>query len=361
MGSPDNNNDRCNKLPTIMQKEITTFLHRSLPLCVILTDEKLYSWYCEHFINIFARVVDGHRLVLDFLEHHEAHQAIVWDIILRFDLFAEPIDVISFIRNKIDLGYYVIANIDEYYLSEKSAYNKQHFIHPSLIYGYDNKTKQLMAIGFNAVHSMERLVFEYDPFVVAFEKAREFYTQQPDDHVRAFQLIKLKPHYTSYSFDMGKFLNKIRDYLHSNGDNSIVYALTAHEKRKEPIAYGMGVYDVIIDSLRNPDNYQFSMDYFNIHMLYEHKKAIYTRLQYIKSNYNVKEEFDPLLEEYGEIVKEFNKNRLVKLKYSYMPDEHEMIPSMVHSLSHLKSLEFTILTQIYTQLLKLHQSEFPKL
>jgi acyl carrier protein len=39
------------KLKIKYQRDITTYLHRSIPLCAILSDERYYTWFYEHYIQ----------------------------------------------------------------------------------------------------------------------------------------------------------------------------------------------------------------------------------------------------------------------------------------------------------------------
>ena len=41
------------ELPVVMQREMTTYLHRSLPMCIMLTNDNYRGWFNTNFVQIF--------------------------------------------------------------------------------------------------------------------------------------------------------------------------------------------------------------------------------------------------------------------------------------------------------------------
>ena len=59
------------ELKVVMQKDITTYLHRSLPLCMVLAYEKYLSWYYSNFIQIFYHIII-YNYTLDVCGKHDS-------------------------------------------------------------------------------------------------------------------------------------------------------------------------------------------------------------------------------------------------------------------------------------------------
>lgn len=65
--------------------------------------------------------------------------------------------IISQLLNEKKYCYIVL---DEYYISAKKAYNDYHFVHQSLVYGFDFDTKEFLAIAFNKNEQLDVLRYK---------------------------------------------------------------------------------------------------------------------------------------------------------------------------------------------------------
>ncbi|MHB8062513.1 MAG: TubC N-terminal docking domain-related protein [Ruminiclostridium sp.] len=350
------------ELIVVMQKEITTWLHRSLPLCVVLAFKKYLPWYYSNFIQIFSFTNENGYIELNYLEPRDCCSEIVDMICLGYPLLKKVENIIDYIIENINMGYYLIINVDEYYLPNKWAYEKLHFIHSSLIYGYDNKEKQLKAIGFKQ-NIFTEITFDYTQFIQAYENGRIHYKDSaPWCEWSAIQLMRPKKFELEYPFSNESFLKELKSYLFSIGDSIKLYSFEYYENRVE---FGFQVYDVIIKNLENLIQGNITMDYRPIHLIGEHKKCIYDRIGYVISRNNLTGEIVKLHEEYMEVVKRFNIIRIKFLKYLksfgntniYNPnisnltlEQKSKIKDIINKIKELKTTEYDILIKIYYQL-----------
>ena len=362
------NDDSMEKYPqskellVVIQKEITTFLHRSLPLCVVLAFDKYKPWYYSNFIQIFSYTNERGRIELNYLEPRDCAGEIVDMICLGFPLLKHVNNIIDYIIENINMGYYLVINVDEYYLPNKWAYNKMHYIHPSLIYGYDNQTKQLRAIGFNE-YIFQGITFDYSQFSESYNNAKIYYKNSaPWSEWSAIQLMRPKRFEADYPFSLKKFITELKNYLFSIGDSIKLYSFEYHESQVE---YGFRVYDVFIKSLEDLLQGSITSDYRAIHLLAEHKKCIYDRIGYVISLYNLTGEIVALHEEYKSIVKLSDIIRIKILKNLkafgnsniYNPTVNQLtlkqkakVEDDIIKIKELKNTEYDILLKILHQL-----------
>ena len=350
------------ELKVVMQKDITTYLHRSLPLCMVLAYEKYLSWYYSNFIQIFSYTNEQGWVELNYLEPRDCCSEIVDMICLGYPLLKNVDNIIDYIIENINMGYYLVINVDESYLPNKWSYKKNHFIHSSLIYGYDNKEKQLKAIGFQQ-NIFSEITFDYTQFIEAFENGRIHYkSSAPWCEWSAIQLMRPKKFELEYPFSNERFLKELKNYIFSIGDNIKLYSFEYYENRAE---FGLQVYDVVIENLENMLQGNITIDYRAIHLIAEHKKCIYDRIGYVISRNNLTGEIAALHEEYMEVVKQSNIIRIKFLKdlrsfgnsNIYYPtvsnltlEQKSKIIDIINKIKQLKTTEYGILIKILHQL-----------
>ena len=137
-------------LDVILAKQHISDFCITLPLCVVFTEKKLIPWYYENFTNICTT---DRKKALCFEEYGQTFMGLYNEIFDYCDIPTACFDknnvcemIISQLLNEKKYCYIVL---DEYYISAKKAYNDYHFVHQSLVYGFDFDTKEFLAIAFN--------------------------------------------------------------------------------------------------------------------------------------------------------------------------------------------------------------------
>lgn len=326
----ENENRRI--LPIKLQNDVTTYLHRSLPLCAILSDERNYSWFYRHFIQVFSTTHTYGTIRLEYLERMNFYSDIYDEVCYGYKDLEDVEDIIKFIIDKIDSGHYIIINVDEYYLPQKSRYLKEHFVHQQLIYGYDNSRKKIMAIGFDSERLFTHIEFDYNDFAKAYEKGKvncsEFITWVDE---RAVQTLRPKDIRDEYHFEPKYFGEQLEKYLiSSDADSEIVYDFASSEELKkcDPVRFGIDYHDALIHHIQNVLNGNFTVYYNCFHLLYEHKKGILDRLQYIFETYGGTEELKGLIDEYSKILARANAIRLKAFEMDCVAENPEHVSPM---------------------------------
>lgn len=333
-------------LPIAFQTEVTSYLHRSLPLCVILAYEAYKNWYYTNYIQIFSYTDGKNFTEVNYLEPRDSYREVADVICLGYPLLKNEKDIINFIKEKITLGYYMVMHLDEYELPCKVDYHKQHFVHPSLIYGYESESKLIKAVGFDECRMFCKLSCKEEEVKAAYESGKRYYLEYaPWCAWSAIQLIKPKTPQKSFPFSLRKFMTDLKAYMEGEADE---YRLYDFEYPKERIAYGLEVEKVVAHQLRKLLKNEFTIDYRGIHLLVEHKKGLYQRFLYLGHIKNLGPQFGHCCDVYNKLVEKWENLRL-----NYL---HEAFNEF--SLEHLSESQKGMLEHISDAILKLREEEY---
>ncbi|WP_051033578.1 non-ribosomal peptide synthetase [Acetivibrio cellulolyticus] len=350
------NKPDAKELKVILHNDIITYLCHSLAICVILADERLHPWYYEHYTKLYTEEQANGMLIMDFLEERAPYNEVIQEVYLGYELLKDVTDITAYVIDKINSGYYVIINVDEYYIPEKLAYKKKHYVHHSLVYGYDNSERKFKAIGFNSEQMFAKMNFDYDLFSQAFESGKLYYKgSAPWAETNAIELLRTKDFMQEYPFSVERFRTSLEEYVTSKEDFRIVFdqRFDQYYLGPEQLKYGMNVYEGVIEHLHALMEGKITIDYRAVHLMFEHKKSVYTRLQYVKSKYAGLNGFEELANEYQKIVDIVDSARRLFLKhtftgendYNLIPDK-EVVAQIIEKLEEARDMEKQVLTEI---------------
>jgi amino acid adenylation domain-containing protein len=341
------------ELPAVAQNEITTYLHRSLPLCAILANDNYIGWYYSNYIQIFSYRDAKDFLDINYLEPRDSFAEIADVICLGYHLLQGVESIVDFIKEKIQLGYYLILNLDEYELSNKHDYRRNHYVHASIVYGYDDETRKVKGVGFDKSRLFTDLLFDYDELNKAYTSSKRHYLNYaPWCAWSAVQLIKLKSPERQFPFSKRKFMEDLYSYLHSEPDE---YRLYNFEYDVNRVTFGMEVYETLVKELHNILRGEFHVDYRALHLLAEHKKCLYVRLNYVIEKNDLgselikkKEEFYQLVLKFDELRKQFLGQVFQEFNLQELSNEQKrVIENVSNEIMLLKEVEYKLLNEIY--------------
>jgi hypothetical protein len=264
--------------------EITVFLHHYLNLSIILAQPYGKDWFMEHFVTVFS-VMDKEpwKLYLDFMVHYGG---ILEQKGFPYQDFDSNRRLLEFISGEIQQRRYVTIYLDEYYIPGKDVYQKWHFVHNSLIYGYDPQSKTFHGLGFTKNQVLKRFSISYDILALAYEMGKQYYqegaawlAQHPDE---AIMVSGLK--FTDYVLNLKYLIDTLKDYLKPAlvlQQLGLVEAFIG----KKISSTGIGMYDDILVVLRNALMQKSILDYRTFHFVYEHKEIIHQRLEWLQQNF----------------------------------------------------------------------------
>lgn len=355
-----------------LQDEITSYCHHAIPLCVVLSDEKFYPWLCSHFTQIHGMTTETGYLIMDFTEHWAPYRLFTEQKFLGYLELEGVTDIIQFVKNEIDHDTYVSLYVDEYYLSQKESYMQQHYVHPSLIYGYNDETRTFQAAGYNEDSVFTGITFDYDAFALAYIEGKNHYQESmPWIGNMIMELIKRKEYRKKYPFQYEQFMKNLGEYLQGKSNEEIVYCQRVGTLflggkagyEASAIVYGKDVQLELERHVRELFEGKITFDYRPVHLLFEHKKSLYRTLTYIKENKVLSQGLIKLIERYKEVIDYAQQARFLYLDeameqklvgindYTFLkkPDD-TVIQKILDALEQVRNLEMELLPQIYDKL-----------
>jgi hypothetical protein len=354
------------------QNLINVNLEHALLLSIILAHEETYPWFYENYVQLFSlrlfrRYVAG---IVQLVPEAELRGDERDEIILQFALrpgsfwlrecylkkflWDDPEHILRFIVASINKGCYLRIEADEFYLPNKRRYSREHFVHPTLIYGYDNTTSTLHALGFNAQAFFTKLTFRYDDFSQAYASARAL--AQADATTRddaLVGLIKMRGRRARYPFNLDRFLQALTGYLSATFDSAKKYDLLNFLPPEidvdATVNFGFKVYEHFEAGLQQLLRGQAVMDYKNIHLLYEHKRCLLETFRFIMADYQVGAPFGRLVEDFQRVVQQFHSMRWKYLRYTITHDT-QLVAQLIEQIGAVKKDEGELLMRMHEQL-----------
>ena len=316
-------------LPIHLQPPITGYLHHAYSLSILANHRAYLPWFCSQYIQLILpqQGVDGglnfyihpvHLLVLSPLLDI---QWMSWEIAAR-----TRGGVVQFVKDALATAYYVEVFADEFYIPHRKSYQRAHFVHDVLLFGFDDKTGSFDIIGFDerGNYTTSKIGFS------AFEKAFEAVDLSAVDSYVSNWLTKvwLAKYLVEAACDFDRIcvLEQLRDYL--SGSNPAERLRLLHNptggdanagiRRRVENLYGVQVYKkldchlgALMDNPRscNPTIWR---------ILWEHKKCMGLRIRYMEDGGHL----DPacgLRREYREIEKSAAVLHRMMFKFAWRP------------------------------------------
>ncbi len=277
-----------------LQKEVNSYLYRAYPVCIITAYANLIPWYASRNIQLCAQTYSDGYIVPDYMESEFYYLEVLDHAKFTYEQLNEMTDnIVNYIIDQINKGYYVNIFLDEYYLENKSRYLKEHFVHENLIYGYDNSTRKFKTVGLDKNDMFNLFTHEYDELRLGFEEGKKHYmVDAPYAAGGALHIIKVKDTEKEHIFEQDIFLNRINSFLCSEGDLERVNlpyrpGFDNEKPSASNMVYGLEVILQIVKRLRMLANGEVCLDYRAIHLVSEHGKGLYNKLKFIAECPNV--------------------------------------------------------------------------
>ena len=176
------------------------------------------------------------------------------------------------------------------------------------------------------------------------------------------QLMKLKD--IKFTFEPINFLNKLEDYITSKPKDTEQINFTRYwwynpeyiqkdiiTRKQGRTEYGFNTYvsvESYLQSMLNSKNTKL-IDYRIFHLMYEHKKSIRDRTEYILSTFKLTTKLTDLLQEYEEVVRAFHIIRFQIFKYNISYDKM-LLGNILELIDSIRKKELDILKRIHQQI-----------
>ena len=269
---------------------IRTYQHLAYSFSILGTNQDSYNWMCNQYTQLIDDGKNDMTFYLDFLYRQDALECerISCETIKKF-----KIDVVELIRNEIKEGWYVYICIDEFYIPAREAYQKEHFVHDCLVYGFDDLKKEFYIIGYNDKHM--------------YRESRASYTQMKDSKPRYWICSLRKSEQYNFILDINKIMIDLKRYL------NLMPEIVIGDFDYESAVFGQETNLRLIKHIENMCLNGKMIDVRYIYLFYEHKKCMLIRLMQLQKL----KEFDSFnIIEYQKIVSRAERLVLIALKYN---------------------------------------------
>ncbi|QUI21915.1 hypothetical protein HZI73_06180 [Vallitalea pronyensis] len=275
----------CKKLP-ITKPPIIGYVVHAFPLSIIFNYDKCLPWFYNNYMQLVCHkglqnnFFDFFSLCMpieDIQWVNSVYPGIPWlnthtmDNYLLIDC---NIDIKQAIIHALKRENYMVCHLDEFYVPNRISFQKEHYFHENMIFGFDHHKKAFDILGFDHKGIFRSSTISYDLFDQA--------SSQLASNNHDLKFLHLKDDFI-YALDLTCIKNGLRDYL--NGENSS-QQYTIIRNPTHNYVYGMDIYNQLILYLKRLYNLAAVSDIRPFHLLWEHKKCMVLRIAYILAEYN---------------------------------------------------------------------------
>ena len=281
--------NRC-ILPLEKNPVIRTYQHLAYSFSILGTNQDSCYWLCNQYTQLINDGKNDMTFYLDFLNRQDALECgiISCETIKKF-----KIDVVELIRNEIKKGWYVYICIDEFYIPERDVYQKEHFIHDCLVYGFDDTKKEFHIIGYNDKHM--------------YRESRASYIQIKDSEPRYWICSIRKSEQYKFFLDINKIHIDLKRYL------NLMPEIILGDFDYKSAVFGQKTNLSLIRHIEKMCVNRNVIDIRYIYLFYEHKKCMLIRLGQLQQIIGFD---DANVVEYRKIVSKAEKLVLMTSKYN---------------------------------------------
>ena len=315
-------------LPIDLKPEITTYLFYSTKLCIVQACPNLKEWQMVNFTNI--KVYYNEKNKNNFFMEEDLEEIFCFERKSIEDM-KKIDDILCYTKSALDAGWYVDIHLDEYYLSCKEGYNRRHYVHENLVYGYSDDREVVYAYGFGKNRKMVSYEIPYMEFLYAYEKGRIFYfsgaSYLDGEYPYSLDLRKLR-FQAAEEFTLEKFKLQLKEYICPQKEEIV---------NDDFHVYGINVIAFIRNCIN--DNNINVIDFRTFQLLYEHKKCLLNRFCYLAEKYDKREELAGIIQEYKSIVSAYQNIRLVYLRQLKREENGWQTGERIKDISVLREIE----------------------
>jgi hypothetical protein len=262
------------------------------------------------------------------------------------------INFVDWIKNFLKKNWYILCYVDEFYIKAKGVYKTCHYRHTLLIYGFDDKTRVLYAIGYDKEKKYEKFQVSFNEFEQAidvhFDRKKEQFNPRNIEKIE-FNIVKINPEF-KFVFNLKELYTSLSDYIDSVDSfnpnlNKLIYGI---ECEREFQKY---VYAELYKK-----TYYLDPRYSRLFM--ELKEIMVRRLDYLIEIEVVPED---IVDSYKGIVKDQVLVHMLFMKYNVTHKE-DSLKKIVAIINSIIEREKTILSKIrqyvFDYLLEHERSEY---
>lgn len=337
-------NNNNTKLLTVRNPSVCGYLIHAFYLSILPHDSNFEAWYNSNyielsFVNDFA-LEDVHYM--DFYDSIR-YCPFINEKVVKYEHLKSLNDVNDFMFENIDNGCYIRLCLDEFYIKSRNNYMRDHYMHDFMIHGYDKDNELYYEQGFSKNQVYQENVLSFEEFRLGLLSVYDGYDAVELKGTYDVLLVSVDKNFT-YKFDINVFLEKIKNYRYSTRHE--VLPTLGYKGDPSTVVFGMDIYDSLVLLYDNIVNEKALNDIRPIHFLYEHKKCISERMQYLYDNGYLST--NELTDEYKKLELHANTIRNMHLKYNISNDVR-LIDKIVEGIIDVKQYELVVLDKLISK------------
>ena len=325
-------------------------------LGIILASD-MEGWFLERFINIFMN-----GTTLDYVDNVNYAGVIGGQRCYSYEEVQEY-GIINIIESEINRDNFIHIWVDEISIPNSMRYQKEHFVHPLMIYGYDLEQHICKTVFFDIRKGQVLIDIDYQDLIKATALVNQFYHYGGTDEAinKTISSYKLS-NCVKGCFHLDVFLRQLSNYLCCKSEHCTEWYTLSRPGVFDSDAniFGIQIYMQIIEYLQSPQLRGY-IKYKTLHDFVIHKKLLLDRFRYVQKNYDTSNEYNKLIDSFAENCKSLERIRLLNMKKQMQQGlfpaalcyESEYIAKLVDTLNECYNTEIRILPQIYNHLIKL--------
>lgn len=314
------------ELPLVMPP-INGLQYIANPLAIILNDEAGWTWFFSDYVQL---IWYKEEKLLSFYNKYINEIPTCIPCMefqcLEKQFVIENMDVIQFMIDAINDGWYIFSSYDEQYIPNTYGYSKKKcWYHDFMMQGYDSDKRELYFTIYTKREKYERNVVGFEQFMEGFLNS-----QSDDFQFNRINLFRKKKNYEFY-FDNKELIKQVECYIESKCLDA-KYTVPYWQGEK---IYGLNIYSYIIDIFKKED--RTVRDKRILYMLWEHKKCMQMRIDYMMNHKIIKEDND-LVAMFEIMRKKAERLKLLQLKMC-IKNDISLCKKIVVELENMRELD----------------------
>ncbi|SET14569.1 cysteine peptidase family C39 domain-containing protein [[Clostridium] polysaccharolyticum] len=310
--------------------------------------DNYFSWVFSNYIlvkanrdlskngDVFLRFADAESIKTELL----SRQFLSWSTLSKLNL-----NINEIVRKLIDLEYYAYFQVDEYYIPHTFSYQREHFVHDILIYGYDIEKQIYYISGYNEEFLFSRKICTFAEFQNALYANKCEKDKVWTDRIRFYKY----DHTKQFPLNIKLIKLYLEDYVRAK---STFASYERFNCDKEDVVYGIGVYDVILEHIeqvkksRSHQEKMRNLDFRIFRFLLEYKKVMLMRLECISKN---DIDLGEIFEEYKEECVRSEKTHGLAMRFELLNDT-SILDKISRNILEMKKYDSIILEKVIGRL-----------
>ena len=352
----------------LVSPPILLYVDYAYTLSILRNYSKTDAWFYSNYIQIFYQKKGEGDICKYFITDTYGR---VWNPYIPWFNYQSldrslvkslNINIMDLVINSLNTNNYVHLYWDEYYVPNGITYNKDHFSHATLIYGYNLTEKCFYTVGFQDTRKTENLgssFYSYDKHKISFNDFEQAYYSDANYVGTEISLMKLNDEFT-YNFDLTVLLQQLNDFYlsrnpllnygtHFNANNIYNNSYFRNPPGSEMI-FGMEAYKSLQSFIETAPQDNYKRSFQPIYALWEHKKIMLERIEYLQNNKYLSEKHS-LNVSYKQIEKKAKALNDYFIKFIISKND-KLITRMVKILSEIDEHEKIVLADMIKELSK---------